>query len=107
MKYHAAIALAALLVAGSAAAQPPAPSARPPAAAARKLTVDSLVKDLIANPKTDAVLKAQIPETRANEQFSTMGAELPLREIAQYDPALTPAKLKQIDDELAKVQASN
>ncbi len=99
---------AAVLVASPAAAlqAPASPAATPTASAAGKLTIDSQVKDLIANPKTDAVLRAIIPDVRANEQFATMGADMPLREIAQYEPLLTDAKLKAVADELAKAQAN-
>jgi hypothetical protein len=101
------LAAAMLVVSPAAALQAPAgPAVTPPASAAGKLTIDSQVKDLIANPKTDAVLRAVIPDVRANEQFATMGADMPLRDIAQYEPLLTEAKLKAVAEGLAKAQAN-
>ncbi len=97
------MALTALTASAAFAQTPPAAPAQ--AGAAKPLTIESKVGELIANPKTDAVLKALIPDARNNEMFATAGAELSLREIAQYEPSITEAKLKAVADELAKVQA--
>ncbi|PXA93699.1 hypothetical protein DMC18_08225 [Caulobacter sp. D5] len=81
-------------------AQTPAPAAAP----AAKLSVDSLVGDLIKDPDAKAVLTANIPEVVANPQL-TMGYGMKLRDIAQFEPTLTPEKLAKIDKDLAALQA--
>ncbi|MDB5672912.1 MAG: hypothetical protein JWO25_3871 [Alphaproteobacteria bacterium] len=70
----------------------------------KPLTVDSTVGALLDNPKTLAVLKADIPEVVANPNLQ-MGREMPLRGIAQFEPTLTEEKLKKIDADLAAAQA--
>jgi predicted aminopeptidase len=98
------IATVALIASPALARQaPPAPSQ---AGAAKPLTIDSKVGELIANPKTDAVLKAQIPEARNNEMFATAGADLSLREITQYETSITPEKLAAVAKDLAAVQSA-
>jgi hypothetical protein len=54
---------------------------------------------LIDDPAAAEVLKKHIPTVWANEMFQTMGRDLPLKAIQQYEPdALS-------DDNLAKIQA--
>jgi len=86
--------------AGASLAQTPAPAA----ASAAKLSVDSLVGDLIKDPDAKAVLTANIPEVVANPQL-TMGYGMKLRDIAQFEPTLTAEKLTKIDKDLAALQA--
>ncbi|GEM_PF-2125499 len=81
-------------------AQAPAPAAAP----AAKLSVDSLVGDLIKDPDAKVVLTANIPEVVANPQL-TMGYGMKLRDIAQFEPTLTAEKLAKIDKDLAAMQA--
>ncbi|MBI1686757.1 hypothetical protein [Caulobacter hibisci] len=86
--------------AGVSLAQAPAPAAAP----AAKLSVDSLVGDLIKDSDAKAVLTANIPEVVTNPQL-TMGYGMKLRDIAQFEPTLTPEKLAKIDKDLAAMQA--
>jgi hypothetical protein len=91
----------ALASTGSVLAQAPAPAK---AEAGAKLSADSLVGDLIKDPDAKAVLTADIPEVVANPQL-TMGYGMKLRDIAQFEPTLTPETLAKIDADLAAMQA--
>jgi hypothetical protein len=73
------------------------------AAPQQKLTTSSTYGALLDNPATKAVLVKFIPEVVNNPQ-SQMGRELALKDLAQYEPTLTPDKLQQIDAALAKAQ---
>jgi hypothetical protein len=82
------------------------PAAAPPAAAAPAgggLTTASTYGALLANPKTKAVLVALASEVVNNPQ-SQMGLDLVFRDLAQYEPSLTPEKLAQIDARLKQAQ---
>jgi hypothetical protein len=86
-------------------AQPPADAAAP----AGKLTTQSSIKDLLANPKAKAVLSkyaAPVVEFLASPDAAAMvPPELPLATIAENDQAqaggLTPENMKLIEAELA------
>lgn len=72
--------------------------------AAPKLSSQSLVGDLVADPDAKAVLTADVPEVVGNPRLS-MGYSLKLRDIAQFEPTLTDAMLAKIDKDLADMQA--
>jgi hypothetical protein len=84
---------------GAAQAQAPAP-----AKASAPLSADSLVGDLMKDPDAKAVLTADIPDVVTNPQL-TMAYAMKLREIAQFEPALTAETLAKIDKDLAAMQA--
>ena len=61
---------------------------------------------LIDDPAAAEVLKRYIPTVWANEMFQTMGRDLPLKAIQQYEPdALSDANLAKIQAELDKIPA--
>ena len=76
----------------------------PATAAAPKLSTQSLVGDLVADPDAKAVLTADIPQVVANPQLS-LGYGMKLRDIAQFEPTLTKETLDKIDKDLAVMQA--
>jgi hypothetical protein len=70
---------------------------------AAKLSINSTYGDLLDNPVTKAVLVKLAPEVVNNPQ-SQMGRSLAFKDLAQYEPTLTPEKLKTIDAALAAAQ---
>jgi hypothetical protein len=70
---------------------------------AAKLSINSTYGDLLDNPVTKAVLVKLAPEVVNNPQ-SQMGRSLAFKDLAQYEPTLTPDKLKAIDAALATAQ---
>ena len=90
----------ALGAAGATQAQTATPAK---AEATTKLSVDSLVGDLMNDPDAKAVLTADIPDVVANPQL-TMGYSMKLRDIAKFEPALTAEVLAKIDKDLAAMQ---
>ncbi|MFO7325498.1 MAG: hypothetical protein DIU62_007260 [Pseudomonadota bacterium] len=70
------------------------------AADAAKYSVsETQVATLLDDPAANEVLKKMIPTVYANEMFHTMGRELTLKAIQQYEPEALS------DENLAKVQA--
>ena len=62
------------------------------------------IGELVKNETTKAVLVKHIPEVVANPQLE-QGYDMKLADIVQYAPdQLTPAKLKAIEEDLAKLQ---
>jgi hypothetical protein len=74
-----------------------------PAASEQKLTISSTYGALLDNPITKAVLLKLAAEVVNNPQ-SQMGRDLAFKDLAQYEPTLTPDKLQQIDAALTKAQ---
>lgn len=72
-------------------------------ASAAKLSINSTYGDLLDNPVTKAVLVKLAPEVVNNPQ-SQMGRTLAFKDLAQFEPTLTPDKLKAIDAALAAAQ---
>jgi hypothetical protein len=61
---------------------------------------------LIDDPAAAEVLKKHIPTVWANDMFQTMGRELPLKAIQQYEPdALSDENLAKIQAEFDKIPA--
>lgn len=58
---------------------------------------------LIDDPASAAILKKLIPSIWENEMFQTMGRDQTLRGVQQFEPALTDAKLAEIQAELNKI----
>jgi para-nitrobenzyl esterase len=86
------------------AARAPAPA---PAAAASGYSVSTtLVGKMLDDPAANAVLKKMIPTVYANEMFQSMGREITLKDIQQYEPeALSDANLAKLQAELDKLPA--
>jgi hypothetical protein len=106
----AAGALPAMMVPVSAADAPAPPAASAPApkpAAASGYSVSTtLVGKMLDDPAANAVLKKMIPTVYANEMFQTMGREITLKDIQQYEPeALSDANLAKLQAELDKLPA--
>jgi|SRR5690606_1158916 len=75
-------------------------------AAARYSVSTTLVGTMLDDPAANAVLKKMIPTVYANEMFQTMGRELTLTGIQQYEPeALSDENLKKLQAELDKLPA--
>lgn len=112
MTRTALIALAALGLAGSAAAQSHNHGANAPAAtnapapAVARPTITSSIKDLLANPQTQAVLEKHLPGIGAHParpQFEDMT----LAEVAPLSQgAITAEKIAAIDADLKKLPAA-
>lgn len=83
---------------------PPAPipvrEVEPKGAPGTLLSTNSTYGQLLDDPRSHAVLLKLIPEVLNNPQ-SQMGRELPLKALSQFEPTLTPDKLKEIDAGLA------
>lgn len=60
---------------------------------------NTTVGTLLDDPAAAAILKKLIPTTYANEMFQTMGRDLTLKAIQQYEP------VDLSDENLAKIQA--
>jgi hypothetical protein len=69
----------------------------------QKLNIGSTYGALLDNPVTKAVLLKLAAEVVNNPQ-SQMGRDLAFKDLAQYEPTLTPDKLRQIEAALAKAQ---
>jgi hypothetical protein len=71
--------------------------------ASAKLSINSTYGELLDNPLTKAVLVKLASEVVNNPQ-SQMGRGLAFKDLAQFEPTLTPDKLKEIDAALAVAQ---
>jgi hypothetical protein len=101
-----ALALAGLVapIASPAAAQDAtaAPAAKP----AHYSVSETLVSKLLDDPAAVAILQRLIPTVYANDMFKTMGRDLTLKAIQQYEPdALSDANLAKIQAEFDKIPA--
>lgn len=77
--------------------------ATPAAAQAAAYSSKSNVGELLDNPETKAALLKIIPAV-INNPMIEMGRGFALADLAQYEPALTPAVLAQIDAALAPIK---
>lgn len=66
---------------------------------------ETLVGKLIDDPDAAAVLQKVIPTVWANEMFHSLGRELTLKAIQQFEMALTDEKLAEIQAEFDKIPA--
>jgi hypothetical protein len=111
MRLQIAAGLLALSMATGAVAQTaPAPAAKPAAAsaapAADKLSTNSLVGDILDNPKAKAVLVKHVPEIGKDDQIE-QARGMALRDLQQYAPdTFTDETLKKIDADLAALPSS-
>ncbi|MCH5377833.1 MAG: hypothetical protein JJ992_28085 [Planctomycetes bacterium] len=60
---------------------------------------------LIDDPAAAAILKEQIPTIWANEMFQSVGRDITLKEVQQYETVLTDEKLAEIQAALDKIPA--
>jgi hypothetical protein len=68
-----------------------------------KFTVESTLGDLLDNPQAHSILAKYIPDVVNSPQVD-QGRALTLHSLQQYVPTLTDETLKQMGDELSKVQ---
>ncbi len=100
--------VAAALIAAPAMAQDhsghaPAPAAAPVPAATEKLTVDSTIEAIAANPKGKAVLEAQFPGMMAHESYA-MFKGMSLKQVQPYaNGRITDADVAKVAAELGKL----
>ena len=67
---------------------------------------ETLVGKLIDDPAAAAILQRLIPTVWANEMFQSLGRDLTLKAIQQYESSvLTDAKLAEIQVEFDKIPA--
>ena len=66
---------------------------------------ETKVGKLIDDPAAAAILQKLIPTVWANEMFQSMGRDLTLKAIQQYEMILTDAKLAEIQAEFDKIPA--
>lgn len=79
----------------------PAPAAAP--AAAARLTIDSSIEAIAANPKGKAILDAQFPEMLAHESYP-MFKGMTLKQVQPYAQGkITDEKVAEVAAELAKL----
>jgi hypothetical protein len=78
----------------------------PAAKAAHYSVSETLVGKLLDDPAAVAILQRLIPTVYANDMFKTMGRDLTLKAIQQYEPdALSDANLAKIQAEFDKIPA--
>lgn len=82
-----------------------APALAQAAQPAHYSVTETLVGKLIDDPAAAAILEKLIPTVWANEMFQSMGRELTLKAIQQYEPVLSDEKLAEIQAEFDKIPA--
>ena len=82
-----------------------APALAQAAQPAHYSVTETLVGKLIDDPAAAAILEKLIPTVWANEMFQSMGRELTLKAIQQYETVLSDAKLAEIQAEFDKIPA--
>lgn len=93
-----------LATVGIAVAAPPAIGQQ--AQAAHYSVTETKVAKLLDDPAAADILKRLIPMTFANEMFQTLGRDLTLKAIQQYEPVeLSDENLAKIQSEFDKIPA--
>ena len=82
-----------------------APALAQAAQPAHYSVTETLVGKLIDDPAAAAILEKLVPTVWANEMFQSMGRELTLKAIQQYETVLSDAKLAEIQAEFDKIPA--
>ncbi len=77
-------------------------TARQPAAPTSSYSEHSTVGELVDNPATKAILQRYVP-TMLTDPRLDQGRALPLDDVTEYVPELTPDVLAKINAELVKV----
>lgn len=75
------------------------------AAAAHYSVTETKNGVLIDDPAAAAILKELIPSIWENQMFQSLGRDITLKEVQQYEPALTEEKLAEIQAALDKLPA--
>jgi hypothetical protein len=65
------------------------------------------VGKLLDDPAAAAILQKLIPTVWANDMFHSMGRELTLKDIQQYEMVLSDEKLAEIQAEFDKIPAKD
>lgn len=99
------IAMASVVSAGL--PMPSAPAFAQTARPAHYSVTETLVGKLIDDPAAAAILQKLIPTVWANEMFQSLGRELTLKAIQQYETVLTDEKLAEIQAEFEKIPAKD
>lgn len=68
---------------------------------------ETLIGKLIDDPAAAAILQKLIPTVWANEMFQSLGRELTLKAIQQYETVLTNEKLAEIQAEFDNLPAKD
>jgi hypothetical protein len=68
---------------------------------------ETLVGKLIDDPAAAAILQKLIPTIWANAMFQSLGRDLTLKAIQQFEMALTDEKLAEIQAEFDKIPAKD
>ena len=82
-----------------------APALAQAAQPAHYSVTETRVGKLIDDPAAAAILEKLVPTVWANEMFQSMGRELTLKAIQQYEPVLSDEKLAEIQAEFDKIPA--
>ena len=85
----------------------PAPAFAQAAQPAHYSVAQTKAGKLIDDPAAAAILQKLIPTVWANEMFQSAGRDLTLKDIQQYEPVLTDAKLAEIQAEFDKIPAKD
>ncbi|MGX7895027.1 hypothetical protein [Tsuneonella sp. HG222] len=92
----------------AASVMPVAAPAQAQEAAAHYSVSQTKVGKLLDDPAAAAILKKLIPTVYANEMFQSMGRDLTLKDIQQYEPVpLSDENLAKIQAEFDKIPAKN
>lgn len=102
-KIMMAVALASM--AGPAMLAVSAPAAAQAGEPTRYSVTETPAGTLIDDPAAAAILQKLIPTVWANEMFQSMGRDLTLKAIQQFEAVLTDEKLAEIQAELDKLPA--
>jgi hypothetical protein len=82
-----------------------APASAQEASAAHYSVAETKVGTLIDDPAAAAILEKLIPTVWANDMFHSMGRDLTLKDIQQYETVLSDQKLAEIQAEFDKIPA--
>jgi len=102
-KIMMAVALASM--AGPAMLAVSAPAAAQAGEPTRYSVTETPAGTLIDDPAAAAILQKLIPTVWSNEMFQSMGRDLTLKAIQQFEAVLTDEKLAEIQAELDKLPA--
>src|SRR5688572_11491882 len=92
-------------LAGAALTLATAPALAQEAPAAHYSVTATKVGKLIDDPAAAAILQKLIPTVWANDMFQSMGRDLTLKDIQQYETVLSDEKLAEIQAEFNKIPA--
>jgi hypothetical protein len=99
------ISIAVAALAGTALPMAVAPAAAQEARVAHYSVAETKVGKLLEDPAAAAILQKLIPTVWANDMFHSMGRDLTLKDIQQYETVLSDEKLAEIQAEFDKIPA--